>query len=215
MFKLGYQAFILWSIVSGYAIVELFFQKQSLPGLVKRLWLRMVFIVLLVPQLVLVVIYPTFSVRSYFGGFKTYEGLYGLTWLMREYPDDYQAILWLQQHSSTDGTTLVEADGDSYTDYERFSVFTGIPTTVGWAVHEWLWRGSYDVVSPRREDVRKIYESEDVEETRGILERYNVRYIVVGTLERQKFPVMAEWKFEQLARVAYQQNETVIYERTN
>ena len=29
---------------------------------------------------------------------------------------------------------------------------------------------------------------------------YDVRYIVVGTLERQKFPVMAEWKFEQLAR---------------
>lgn len=215
MFKLGYQAFILWSIVSGYAIVELFFHKQSLPGLVKRLWLRMFIIVLLVPQLVLVVIYPTFSVRSYFGGFKTYEGLYGLTWLMREYPDDYQAILWLQQHSSTDGTTLVEADGDSYTDYERFSVFTGIPTTVGWAVHEWLWRGSYDAVSPRREEVRKIYESEDVEETQRILERYNVRFIVVGTMERQKFPVIAEWKFAQLARVAYQLNDTVIYERIN
>ena len=33
--------------------------------------------------------------------------------------------------AAPDGTTLVEADGDSYTDYERFSVFTGIPPTVG------------------------------------------------------------------------------------
>lgn len=213
MFKLGYEAFMLWSIVSGYAIVQLFFHKLSLPGLVKRKGLRILFAVLLIPQLVLVAIYPSFSVRSYFGGLKNYEGLYGLTWFMREYPDDYQAMVWLQQHRASDGTTLVEADGDSYTDYERFSVFTGIPTPVGWAVHEWLWRGSYDVVSPRREDVRKIYESEDVEETRSILDRYNVRFIVVGTIEREKFAVASEWKFTQLGRVAYQQNETVIYER--
>lgn len=215
MFKLGYEAFILWSIVSGYAIVQLFFHKQSFPALVKRKGLRILFVVLLIPQLVLVSIYPSFSVRSYFGGLKHYEGLYGLTWLMREYPDDYQALVWLQQQSVSDGTTLVEADGDSYTDYERFSVFTGIPTPVGWAVHEWLWRGSYDVVSPRREDVRKIYESEDVEETQRILDRYNVRFIVMGTIEREKFVIASEWKFAQLMRVAYQQNETVIYERIN
>ncbi len=215
MFKLGYQAFIMWSIVSGYALTHLFVGKEARSGLLKKFWVRFVVTLLIIPQLFLVVIYPWFSVRSYFGGVTHYEGLYGMTWLAREYPDDYFAILWLIEHGKADGTTLVEADGDSYTDYERFSVFTGIPTTIGWAVHEWLWRGSYDAVSPRREDVRIIYESEDLDETKRLLSKYNVRFIVVGTIERQKFSALQEGKFEKMATVAYRLNDTVIYEWTN
>ncbi|MCX6794181.1 MAG: DUF2298 domain-containing protein [Candidatus Gottesmanbacteria bacterium] len=52
MFKLGYQAFIMFSIVSGYTIVKYFRNK--------------IFLLLLIPQLFLVSIYPIFSVRSYF-----------------------------------------------------------------------------------------------------------------------------------------------------
>lgn len=196
MFKLGYEAFILFSIVSGYAIVSL--------------WRKKMVILLLIPLLFLVSIYPFFSVRSYFGGLKNYEGVYGLSWLEREYPDDFAAIQWLKDQKNP--SVLVEADGDSYTDYQRFSTFTGIPTVVGWAVHEWLWRGSYDVVSPRREDVRRIYESEDLTETKELLNQYNVRYIIVGILERQKFTKLVEDKFTILGQEVLRSGETVIYE---
>jgi uncharacterized membrane protein len=190
---------------------------------------RMVFFVFLVPLLVLVMIYPFFSVRSYFDSLRTYKGLYGLTWLMEEYPDDYNAILWLkteisnkQEAISKDGNVsrityhaslpvIVEADGDSYTDYARFSAFTGLPTIVGWPVHEWLWRGSYDVVAPRREDVRKIYESDDVEETRKLLETYHVQYIVVGVLERKKYPSLREDKIALIGKRVFTSGETAIY----
>ena len=215
MFKLGYQAFIMWSIVSSYAIMQfLLLARMRIASRVRR-WAKKIFILLLIPQLFLVVIYPWFSVQSYFGRLQQYEGLNGSTWLALEYPDDYAAILWLRQQELPHGTTLVEADGDSYTDYERFSVFTGIPTIVGWAVHEWLWRGTYDAVSPRREEVGVIYESEDIEETLRILDQYNVRYIVVGALEREKYPNIAEWKFAELGDIVYQSGETVIYGRTN
>ena len=167
-------------------------------------------ILLLIPLLFLVSIYPFFSVRSYFGGLKNYEGVYGLSWLEREYPDDFAAIQWLKDQKNP--SVLVEADGDSYTDYQRFSTFTGIPTVVGWAVHEWLWRGSYDVVSPRREDVRRIYESEDLTETKELLNQYNVRYIIVGILERQKFTKLVEDKFTILGQEVLRSGETVIYE---
>ena len=35
---------------------------------------------------------------------------------------------------------VLEANGDSYSGYERVSAMTGLPTVLGWYVHEWLWR---------------------------------------------------------------------------
>ncbi len=81
-------------------------------------------------------------------------------------------------------------------------------------MHEWLWRGSYDVVAPRREEVRLIYESENLKETREILRRYNVGYVVVGSLERQKFQNLVEWKFSELGSEAFRSSDTVIYQIT-
>lgn len=195
MFKLGYQAFILLSIVAGYAIVTHIRKK--------------LFLFLLLPQLFLVSTFPMFAIRSYFGGLKKYEGIEGLGWLRREYPADWAAIAWLK---SREGGVIVEADGDSYTDYARFSAFTGMPTVIGWPVHEWLWRGSYDVVAPRREDVRLIYESPDPDLTREILARYSVRFIIVGKLEREKYKNLNEKKIGELGREVFRQAETVIYE---
>ncbi|KKW09732.1 MAG: YYY membrane protein [Microgenomates group bacterium GW2011_GWC1_49_7] len=160
MFKLGYQAFIMLSVVSAYAII--------------KLWRKKIFFLFLIPQLFLVSIYPIFSVRSYFNSLRHYEGIFGMAWFQKQYPDDWAAIQWLNLRSTTYDLppVIVEADGDSYTDYDRFSAFTGLPTVIGWAVHEWLWRGSYDVVAPRREEVRKIYESEDLAETKEILRKF-------------------------------------------
>ncbi len=194
MFKLGYQAFILFSIVSGYTIMTV--KKRA-------------FFLFLLPLLFLVSIYPIFSVRSYFNSLKNYEGLHGLTWFAREYSDDYAAIIWLGTQPLG---TLVEADGDSYTDYARFSAFTGLPTIIGWPVHEWLWRGSYDVVSPRREEVHTIYESPDFGQTQALLKKYHVTYIVIGTLERSKYPKLVEEKFRLFAQEAFRSGQTVIYQ---
>lgn len=215
MFKLGYQAFIMLSIVAGYVISRFLFVSRSgktrLYGMFRKL-----FLLLLIPQLILVSIYPLFSVRSYFGGLKHYEGVYGMNWLALEYPNDYEAIMWLKGRSKGENAgILVEADGDSYTDYQRFSVFTGIPTPIGWAVHEWLWRGTYDVVSPRREDVRTIYESADAEFTRELLRTYNVQFVVIGSIERQKFTALVEDKFAVLGVPVFQSGHTVIYEIIN
>ncbi len=220
MFKLGYQAYILFSIVSGYTIVTVGFRdhydpegKSKILNPKHKIHIgRTVFLMLLAPQLFLVSIYPIFAVRSYFGELRQYKGLYGLAWLKMRYPDDWQAIRWLNDQVVRELPVIVEADGDSYTDYARYSAFTGLPTIIGWPVHEWLWRGSYDVVGPRREDVRRIYESTDVNETRELLAAYGVRYIVVGLLEREKFQNLAEWKFAALGTVVFRQGITTLYQ---
>lgn len=216
MFKLGYQAFLMYSLVSGVVIVRTLFQKVSRKGFPPVL--RRMFVILLVPQLFLVSIFPIFAVRSYFNSLRVYEGINGTTWLANEYPDDYAAIRWLNSRISdgslTAGTgtpVIVEAEGDSYTDYAHVSAFTGLPTVIGWAVHEWLWRGTYDIVSPRREDVRQIYEDPDVEYTRKLLYTYGVRYVFVGTLERDRYSQLNEAKFRNLGSLVFQSNGTRIY----
>lgn len=216
MFKLGYQAFMMLGILSGYAIVQMITMRG-------RRLIRAIFILLLLPLLFLVVIYPYFSVGSYFGNLRQYRGLDGLAWLTESYPDDREAINWLKERIRRNeirrGTTpatqlpvLVEADGESYTDYARFSAFTGLPTIIGWPVHEWLWRGTYDIVAPRREEVRLIYESGNADEVAAILRRYQVRYIVVGALEREKFERLDEDQIRRFATPVYSRGQTVIYE---
>lgn len=224
MFKLGYQAFITWSIIAGFVITHVIFWQKETGGkkgsgvfrFLSPFAARVIFFVLLIPQLFLVVIYPTFSVRSYFGELRTYEGIYGLRWLEADFPDDAAVIFWLQQQirdkKSVTVPVIVEADGDSYTDYNHISAFTGIPTITGWAVHEWLWRGSYDTVAPRREDVKTVYISEDTETVRQILMKYHVRYVIVGPLEREKYPDLDVSKFTLLGSVAFSSGKTVVYE---
>jgi uncharacterized membrane protein len=67
-------------------------------------------------------------------------------------------------------------------------------------------------VAPRREEVRVVYESENTDETTSILRKYNVSYIIVGTLERQKFTALKTDKFRTLGKLVFTRGGTEIYE---
>ena len=68
------------------------------------------------------------------------------------------------------------------------------------------------MVAPRKEEVRRIYESTDINETKEILAKYHVGCIFVGELERKKFTSLQEWKFRQLGKPVFTSGEMVIYE---
>lgn len=200
MFKLGYQAFMMMAIMAGYSIT-----------MALRSWRKnLLFIGGLLPLLFLVSVYPVFAVKSYFNGLKQYEGLYGLEWLERRYPGDVAAIQWLNENVKGQ-PIILEANGDSYTDYERISTFTGLPTVAGWIVHEWLWRGGYEHIAARAEEVRQIYEYGSLDEAKRILSKYNVAYVIVGNLERDKYENLDELKFLQLGRKVFEGDGTAIY----
>lgn len=226
MFKLGYQAFMMMMIVSVYTFLRVLFggskaSDQSSTTLYRSTlfaWIMGFFVCFY-----LVGIYPYFAINSYYGGLKVYKGIDGLTWLKETYPEDYKAISWLRREIelnhlssfSTHPPVIVEAVGDSYTDYARVSANTGLPTIVGWPVHEWLWRGSYDEPGKRIPLVETIYTSEDSKRVKGLLDTYNVSYIFVGTLERQKYPTLTEDVFKALGTVVYENGETRIYQLRN
>lgn len=206
MFKLTYQSFMMFSIVSGYIIVRLLSSLRR--GVLKKL-LYLLYCLLFASLMV----YPHYAVKGYYGELKSanYKGIYGLQFLQRLYPDDYQAILWLNQNIKGQPVVL-EAVGDSYTDYERISMSTGLPTIEGWLVHEWLWRGSYDEPGKRASEVQTIYETKDPNEARAILQKYQVKFLVIGEMERQKYPKLEEKKFTSLGKTVFESGKTKILE---
>lgn len=155
--------------------------------------------------------YPYFAYRDYYDRLVAYKGADGLSWLAERYEDDYQAVLWLN-HYISGRPVIVEAVGESYTDFARVSTFTGFPTILGWRVHEWLWRGGFDIPSARTEEVRKIYEEPLSEESLILLRQYQVKYIFVGAKEREAYSALDEVGLAQLGQKVFAQGSTYIIE---
>ena len=205
VFKFGYQAFIILALTSGYMITRIIsnFKFQ----ISNSIW----YLAFGICLFALVAIYPYFAISSYYGELKNYQGLGGLDYLAELYPSDYRAILWLQKNVSAQ-PVILEAQGDSYTDFARISANTGLPTVLGWPVHEWLWRGSYDEAGKRIPEVQTLYENPDLTLTKQLISQYNISYVFIGALERQKYPNLNEEKFAQLGKVVFQNGDTKIYQ---
>ena len=107
---------------------------------------------------------------------------------------------------------MVEAVGESYTDFARVSANTGLPTILGWRVHEWLWRGSFDEAGKRTEEVKEIYEGDDLDKTQQLLNKYQVKFIFLGSLEQQAYPELKENKFLKLGKVVFSSGKTKIFQ---
>lgn len=213
MFKLGYQAFMIMTILST---VTVFF---VISNQIKRRILKLVIVVFFAPIFFLLAIYPFFSIPSYFGSInpvsKNFKTLDGSLWIKTTYPELYDIVQIINKEKirSKGPFSILEAHGDSYTDFNLVSAHTGVSTIAGWPVHEWLWRGSYDIVRPRAEEVRKIYESSENELPKiiKILKSYTVRFVIIGKFEREKYPLLKEEKISKIGTVVYKKNTTVLY----
>ena len=129
------------------------------------------------------------SVTSWFGKVldpSGYQGLYALGYLDTDFSEDVNAIQWLKENIKGSPVVL-EANGDSYSGFERVSASTGLPTILGWYVHEWLWRNDTDDLNQKSGDITAIYTSRDEEQVRALLKEYDVSYIFVGSKEIEKY----------------------------
>ena len=117
---------------------------------------------------------------------KNYQGLNATAFLETDFVEDAAGIRWLSENIK-DAPVVLEANGDSYTGYERVSAMTGLPTILGWKVHEWLWRNDVEDLNEKSQEIETIYTSENEEEVRALLEKYDVSYIFLGSMEREKY----------------------------
>ncbi|MFH1186877.1 MAG: DUF2298 domain-containing protein [Candidatus Levyibacteriota bacterium] len=210
MFKLVYQSFILLSLCSGYMITRIIVFLKKRKGASKNI-IQISWTFIFISFFTLIMTYPFFAINSYYADLKNYQGLDGTRYLSNLYPNDYKAILWINKNIKNQ-PVILEAQGDSYTDFGRISANSGLPTVLGWTVHEWLWRGSYDIPSPRIEEVKILYETEDRKKARKIIKKYNIELIFIGELEKEKYQNLNEDKFKDLGKIIYKNPEVNIYQ---
>ncbi len=209
MFKLAYQAFIMLSFSSIYIFFRILSSfKTEFKSKFSKVSV-IIFSIIGFTLLFIVSIYPYFSVPSGYGDLKTYKGLNGTNYLKTLKPGDHDAIIWINQNIKGQ-PVILEAQGDSYTDFARISANTGLPTVLGWTVHEWLWRGTYDVPSARFSDIQNLYESKDQNLTKSIIKKYDISYVYIGGMEREKYKISEE-KFSELGFLIYAKGTSRIY----
>jgi YYY domain-containing protein len=132
---------------------------------------------------------------------------------------DYAAIRWMQEH--IEGSPVI-VEGLGWREYlwaNRVSIYTGLPTVVGWSWHERQQRPLLpsDEVEERRRAVPAFYNTMDVNSAQAFLQRYGVRYIYVGGYEYAYYDPAGLAKFDTMAdlglvRLVYDSHGTKIYE---
>ena len=79
------------------------------------------------------------------------------------------------------------------------SAYTGLPTLLGWPWHLIQQRNDYQsLILQRSEDIKSIYNSEDIKLTLTLLHSYRVSYIYVGELEKAYYSPAGLSKFDRM-----------------
>ncbi len=203
MFKLTYQAFILFGLCIGFILIR-FLSDAS------RRWIKTAGGLGIV-CLLLTSGYTSTAVKQWNGNIWNRAGYLGLdatAFLETSYPEDAPAIRWLQ--ANIEGSPVVlEANGNSYSSYCRVSAMTGLPTILGWYTHQHLWRNDTDDLNEKSREIEFIYTSENEAQVRSLLEKYQVSYLFIGQMEREKYPSLNEPLLRSLGEAVYD-NKTVI-----
>ncbi len=112
-------------------------------------------------------------------------GLDGLSWMTA---GDRAAVVVLERQPQ--GTVLVEAVGDAYSEHARLSAASGVPAYLGWANHERVWRGESvgAELERRRLLVDELYTCGDPTRVARLMREEGINLVAVGALERTDYP---------------------------
>ena len=208
-FKYYLEVWVLLSLASAYMLWRL-----MVPGLVrwrwswgKAGWLAVV-VVLIGSSL----IYTALGTRTRIGdrfnpGPSTLDGAAYMDQAVhreREQPIDLkwdrEAIQWLQDNVNGSPVVL-EAHTDQYRWGARIANYTGLPTVLGWPWHQIQQRLPYESsIRERGAHIREMYDTTDVQRAETLMQRYKVKLIIVGELERIHYDQAGLEKFSTMAK---------------
>jgi YYY domain-containing protein len=207
VFKFYFQAWVLLALASAFAVYFASRNLQFVPAL--AWWVTMGVLV------AGAMVYPVLATLNKANNFQGEPTLNGIAWIAEHRPGDYAAIQWLRQNAF-DGSVILEAPGSGYAAYQytgRISAMTGLPTLLGWGGHQSQWRGNYDEPARREPDIDLLYNTSDLQQAQELLDKYNIIYVYVGPLERERYSPQGLNKFDQIMDVVFQQDDVIIYKR--
>ncbi len=130
---------------------------------------------------------------------------------------DHDAIEWLQRNVSG-SPTILEAQAPEYRWGSRYSIYTGLPTVLGWNWHQRQQRTltPETLIWNRATDIQKFYDSTNPAEKLEIIQKYDVSYVIAGEYERAYYNASGigtlDTMVEQnILEVAYQNEGVKIY----
>ncbi len=213
IFKFYYQAWVMFGVAALFAIGYMW---QAWRG--SRRFVPVLATAGYILAFAVAILFPIYAVNSRaveYRGPATAEDrqpttLNGLAQINRFNPDEYAAIMWLRENISG-SPVITEAVGGQYSGYGRISANTGLPTILGWAGHEYQWRGNTSEPAAREPAVDSIYSQTSLNNVVDLLNNYDVQYIYVGGLERDTYGPAGLDKFAEQLEVAYSNNSVTIY----
>lgn len=227
VFKFYFQAWALLSITCGAALYFIYegFRSAIKAGDWQRwIWrgFRLLWSTLLLLLLLAGMVYPIVGSYQRTNHYmQRTNSLDGLNYLQSYDPSDYAAIRWLNSHIQGN-PVIVEAfgpQGGDYSDYGRISAFTGLPTLMGWAGHEYQWRVNWlnndsnaaDFYR-RGADINAIYTNTHPDAVLSLMNQYNAQYLYVGPLEESTYPGANLHRFGSFMQTVYSANGVTIYQ---
>jgi YYY domain-containing protein len=201
VFKLTYQAWILFSVAGAVALAGSLARVRRVPS---AAWLA-------APALGLMILglaYPLTALPSRTGNFDgTNSSIDGLAFLARNDPAEYALQQWVRKNTapediiieasgrtwrrdSTGQPTIAEA-GVDYTDAGRIAARTGRQSPIGWYFHEIQWRGDTPEVrtklTARQDLVDAVYTATSASAVVAAMHASGATYLVVGSVERSRY----------------------------
>ena len=98
------------------------------------------------------------------------------------------AIRWIRDNIQG-SPVILEGVTPTYRWGSRISIHTGLPTVVGWEWQQQQQRWEYrNEINSRMADVNAIYTTPGFELAGNLIDKYGVKYIVIGEVEKLYYP---------------------------
>jgi len=227
IFKFYYQAWLLFSLAAAYGVAVLLSSLRGGQQVLFRVGLLLVlFPALIYPLLGLLTKTQDFQFPAFSQSYKDARlagdpqplRTAGKVWTLdggafarSSYGDELAIADWLWGAPQGNIVEAMRADASYHFELGLVSSYSGLPTVLGWPGHEGQWRGSYEPQGTRLDDIRILYETDDWVEAQAILEKYDLRYVVIASMERQTYRVN-ELKFQQHLTLVLQSGAATLYE---
>lgn len=201
MFKLTYQAFVLFSMSMGIAAGVWLNRRKKALALITIVISAILstYIFVAIKQLIGNVFNPVERI-----GISAFDPLYDDESLLAE-----TSAIYIINSDPSENIHIMEKYGHSYSPECRISVFTGACTVAGWEVHEWMWRNNWDIVAQREGEIGYFYMSGDQGYCKDIIDKYDLDYIFVGPAEWGEYAVNTDGFSEYCEKIPVSEDPTL------